>query len=527
MDRATAASFGLRRPSPRRSATVLLLAAATLGLATGLVALLERPPIEVVDASPVYLIAVVAVGSVAGTWPAIGTAVASFLIYDLLFTEPRLSLVIADPRELLDLLLFLLVAIAIGRLVAIQRSRADEADERAREANSLFALSRLLVTAPNARAAASAIADRLRADVDVERVWIAVGPPGRELIVADTDPAGQPPATAVVTTLVRTEDEQPARWVRTHTPTRGVTRSDGEQLRVSVAADGETLGSLGAIRDRSRRPLSRAQTRMLALAADQFAVGLRRDESRRIATDLEVARRGDSLKTSLIDSVSHDLRTPLASIRATAGGLADPAVAWSDAAVREAGSLIDAEAERLDRLVRGVLDLSRIASGSLDPDLEPHELSSLVDPVVKRLRPMLGDRPITVAVPDDLPAIRVDAVLLDLVLSNLLENVAMHTAAATPVAIRANESSPGTVELVVEDGGPGVPARELERVFDRFHRVPRHGQGARQGLGIGLSVVMGLTDAMGGSVTARPSSLGGLAIVVTLQTVPTPPEPAG
>jgi two-component system sensor histidine kinase KdpD len=138
---------------------------------------------------------------------------------------------------------------------------------------------------------------------------------------------------------------------------------------------------------------------------------LRRDQAHRVATDLEVSRQGDVLKTALIDSVSHDLRTPLASIRATAGGLADPAVDWTDAARRDAAGVIDAEAARLDRLVRGILDLGRIDSGSLHPDLEPHDLRSLVEPVVERLRPVFGDRELDIDLDGADTPVVVDAVL--------------------------------------------------------------------------------------------------------------------
>ena len=189
------------------------------------------------------------------------------------------------------------------------------------------------------------------------------------------------------------------------------------------------LGTIVALRDRELGDPSRSETRVLALAADQVAVSLRRDQLRQAATDLEIAHQADVLKTALIDSVSHDLRTPLASIRATAGGLADPEVAWTDEARRDAASVIDTEAARLDRLVSGLLDLSKIASGGLHPDLEPHELWSVVLPVVERLRPSLGERSISVDVPESLPPVLADAVLLDIVVTNLLDNVGAHSAA--------------------------------------------------------------------------------------------------
>jgi two-component system sensor histidine kinase KdpD len=267
---------------------------------------------------------------------------------------------------------------------------------------------------------------------------------------------------------------------------------------------------------------------VLALAADQIAVSLRRDQLRQTRTELEVARQTDALKTALIDSVSHDLRTPLASIRATAGGLADPEVAWSEEASRAAALVIDAEATRLDRLVGGVLDLSRIASGAIHPDLEPHELWAVVEPVVDRMRPSLGARPITISIPDSLPAVLADAVLLDLVVTNLLDNVVAHTPddAAITISAAAGPTSgdEATVTLTIEDGGPGVSTEQLSSLFERFKRATSRPEGSRRGLGIGLSVVRGLVESMGGQVAAAPASIGGLAVIVTLRQAPADPD---
>ena len=507
-----------------------------LGLVTLAVALLERADLAIDDASPVYLIAVVLMGAAFGTPAAVGTAVAAFLIYDTLFTAPRGSLLVADPREWLDLLLFLFVALAVGRLVAIAHRRADAADRRTHEANSLFALSRLLATAETTEDAAPAIAARIRSDARLERVWIAVGPVGRERVVADTGASdGPPPKAPLVASLARQPGDDPARWIRTHdasgtasvgTASAGPT-TDREQYRVRIESDGIALGTLGATRARALGPPSREETRILALGADQVALSVRRDQAHRAATELEVARQGDLLKTALIDSVSHDLRTPLAGIRATAGSLADPAVDWTDARRREAAVVIDQETARLDRLVRGMLDLGRIDAGAVRPELEAHDLASIVEPVVDRLRPMLLTRDIVVDIPLDIPPIEVDAVLLEAILTNLLENAATHAPPPAAVRLRAERGSAGdvaTVRLIVEDGGPGVPEAESARVFERFHRVPGTGAGAQRGMGIGLSVVKGLTEAMGGRAEAGPSPLGGLAITISLRASSDAPE---
>jgi two-component system, OmpR family, sensor histidine kinase KdpD len=511
-------------PSWRRTGFVVALALGSLAVTTLAVSLLEGDLVGIEDASPVYLVAVVAVGAIAGTVPAVITAFAAFLAYDVLFTAPRFSLVVADPREWLDLVLFLFVALVIGRLVSIQHARADEAARRAEEANTLFALSRSLATATSTAEAAADIAERVRIAAGLERVWIVAGPSSAERVLADTG-EGTPPRTPSITSnLVRTPGDEPAKWVRTHTVDRpGPAAKDDPQYRVRIEVDDVQLGALVGSRHRAEGDPTRVQTRVLALAADQVAVSLRRDQLRQAATDLEVARQTDALKTALIDSVSHDLRTPLASIRATAGGLADPDVEWQPEGGRAAAQVIDAEAARLDRLVTGLLDLSRIASGAIHPDLEAHELWAVVEPVIDRMRPALGHRPVTVSIDDTLPPVLADAVLLDIVVTNLLDNVGAHTPDDVPVAISA-ASGDHMVSLIVEDEGHGVPAAVIPQLFERFRRATPRPEGSRRGLGIGLSVVRGLVEAMGGQVSAAPSRSGGLAITVALRQAPAEPD---
>lgn len=483
--------------------------------------MLEGEPLRIEDASPVYLVAIVAAGALAGTVPAIVTAIGAFLAYDVLFTEPRFSIAVADPREVLDLILFLFVGLVVGRLVAVQHARAEEAAQRAAEANTLFALSRSLATATSTAEAAPDIADRVREAANLQRVWILAGSGGLERVLADTGDGTPPPYPSLTSNLIRTPGDEPARWVRTHAGTRGTgpSASDAPQYRARIEVDGVQLGTIVALRERQLGDPVRSETRVLALAADQIAVSLRRDQLRQAATDLEVARQADTLKTALIDSVSHDLRTPLASIRATAGGLSDPAVSWTDDARRSAAGVIDAEAARLDRLVSGLLDLSRIASGGLHPDLEPHELWAVIEPALERVRPSLGERPVHIDVPGSLPPVLADAVLLDVVVTNLLDNISAHSAPDAAVSIRATEDH-GVVRLVVEDGGPGVPTEALGSLFERFRRGPATSDGSRRGLGIGLSVVRGLVEAMAGQVSAERSTLGGLAISIRLRHAP-------
>jgi two-component system sensor histidine kinase KdpD len=298
---------------------------------------------------------------------------------------------------------------------------------------------------------------------------------------------------------------------------------DGDLIRVRIETGGSSFGSLWAVKPAGSGLPDPEATRLLSLAADQLALGLRRDRLRGEATSAEIARRSDALKSALLDSVSHDLRTPLASIRATAGNLADPDLTWSDDEVRSAAETIDAEARRLDRFVRSVLDLSRIESGALRPDLEVFDLPELLDRTVTRLRPVLGDRPISIELAPDLPLIRVDAVLFDAIVANILDNIADHTAPGTRVAIRAASGDPGRARLTIEDSGAGVPPSDLEHIFDKFGRSSRPGEGARRGMGVGLSIVQGMAVALDGLAVARRSELGGLAIDLDLPAAPEPP----
>jgi two-component system sensor histidine kinase KdpD len=253
----------------------------------------------------------------------------------------------------------------------------------------------------------------------------------------------------------------------------------------------------------------------MAAAADQLGQSVIRDRLAAEATAVEVARQGDALKSALLDSVSHDLRTPLAAIRAAAGNLMDPAVAMPPAEVQAVAGSIDAEAERLSRLVRNMLDLGRIEGGALHPSLQLYDLADLIEPVAERMRSVLAAGQLEVEIPVDLPAVDVDAIFVDQIVTNLLENAARY-AAGKAVRVTAKAVG-GQVWLVVDDAGPGVPAAVLPHVFERFYRAPRRRDSRSEGgSGIGLAVVKGLAESMGGSVVARPSPMGGLEVVVRL-----------
>jgi two-component system sensor histidine kinase KdpD len=511
-------------PKPGRpSGPGLLVAFLSLVAATLLTRVLEGA-FDVPNASIVYLLPVVLVGMVYGSWLAVATAVASFLIYDFFFIRPLYTFSVASVQEWLDLLLFLVVALAIGRLSALQLERRREAELRTAEARAMFEISRDIANSASLLEAAPLAASKLAREAEMARIWIGLGAsPRDERVVADTKPGTPRPSQAVRWVLHATSAEEQPSWARVHdagvAPVAARERRADEPVtvfRVPVQAGGQVIGSVWATRLAGSPLPGRSHSRLLAATADQLGQAVVRDRLAAEATAAEVARESDALKSALLDSVSHDLRTPLAGIRAAAGNLMDPQVDWTREEARAAAASIDMEAQRLSRLVRNMLDLSRIEGGALHPSLELYDLADLVDPVVERLRPSLAQAPVEVSIPDGLPPVRVDALLVDQILTNLLENAARY-AAGMEIRISAREVD-GGVEMVIEDGGAGVPDAQLPRLFERFYRGSTRPAGQRNdgGTGIGLTVVRGLAEAMGGSVEARRSELGGLAVAVRL-----------
>jgi two-component system sensor histidine kinase KdpD len=486
-----------------------------LGAVTLVVALLESGGLA--DASAVYLLAVVAVAVLAGTWPAVATAIGAFLLYDVLFIEPRYTFTVADPQEWLNLLLLLLIGIVVGQLAGRARDRAQAAVEGEREALTMFNMSFALASRPETVSALSVIASMLRDETRAQRVWIEVG----DAIPADTLPtAERPPKSTVHTTLRRMPGDEPAEWVRVHAPARGKRSAAAPAdmvYRVAITAGDRSFGSIWITRARTFGDPDHGETRILTVAADQIGGALERDRLQRDATTAEVSRRSDALKSALLDSVSHDLRTPLASIRAAAGTLMDAEVVWPEEQRREIAASIDREADWLNRLVTNLLDMSRIEAGELKPNLAVFDLRDLVEHAINRSMAGHERRSVTIDVPSDLPPVLVDEVYLGQVLANLLDNAAKYAGPDDPIAISTAVRGDGTIRVTVEDGGPGVPPEALPRLFEKFYRVPRPGEGSRRGTGIGLSVVRGLVEAMGGTVTARASDRGGLAVDLDLR----------
>ena len=499
-----------------RIGRVILAVIASVALASLAVAFLEES-VGVPDASSVYLVAVAAIAIRFGIPGAILTAVASVLVYDFLFVNPLHTLTVSDPGEWLNLVLLLFVAVTVGQLAAMERGRAEAALERERESRALFDMTRALAVGETTSEALPAIAAALARDAGMDQVWVAFGADdAAERVAARSDDRAQPWPPRSVAVLQRPTERGGSGWTVVRPPQmRGAPGSPVRHFRVRIEEAGRPIGSIWGVRPPSASEPGRSTSRLLQVAADLVAQSLAHERLIEERRRSEVARQSDELKTALLESVSHDLRTPLATIRAVAGTLIDPEVPVTASDTRAAAAAIDREAERLNRLVGNLLDLSRIEGGALRAADEAIDVEDLVTHVAKRDLGASVTPNLEVTVPAG-TLVRGDPVLLEQALINLLENAATHGGPTSQVRVSAAPApDDGLVRLTVEDSGPGVADAALSRVFDRFYRGDAR-RSRTSGTGIGLAVVRGFVEAMGGRVSARRGELGGLAVDIDL-----------
>jgi two-component system sensor histidine kinase KdpD len=501
------------------------VALALTALITGLIAIV-REGIDVANISMLYLVAVLASAVAFGTGPAIIASVAAFVASDFFFVEPIHTLTVSDPEEWVDLGLLLMTGTITGYLAAALRGRARTAQRREREAVVLYDVVRLM-TGSDLRESLAAVAERLRRELALSAVVIGFhgGPAGGLFAEAGEQEAlGLARASGMAPKLLLGEGASPTpehrgspgRWIRVlppHLPGQPGWAA-GRLHEVPVRLGDGTVGLISLVRYPEAPSFTAADDRLLSAVGNQLAVAIERTRLREEAAEAEILRRTDELKTALLNTVSHDLRTPLSSIIASAGSLLQQDVRWTEDERRDFARAIEEEAERLNRLVGNLLDLSRIQAGSLMPQRSWYDLSALVDDVLGRLRSVTSRHQVVVSVEEELPPVFLDYILIDEVFANLIENAVKYTPPGSEIAVRAIRTN-GAVRVEVEDRGPGFPPEALPRLFEPFYRVQREGQTAR-GTGLGLAVAKGLVEAHGGQIWAENRKTGGARLVFTL-----------
>jgi two-component system sensor histidine kinase KdpD len=490
--------------------------------------------INLANVSMLYLLAVMATAVAFGRGPAIFASVLAFLVFDWFFVAPIHQFTVSDPEEWVSLLFFLLTATVTGQLAAGQRERAREARQREREAVVLYDVVRLLGETDLEHALGD-VAERLRAELQLAGLTVELWRPGGEAFrigagtLVGTHPELWRPTAARVLqggrAPARDEHAAPGRWVRVVPPERSARSqpagSRGELAVVPIRVDERRLGTL-LVHPSGTDRFDSADDRLLSAAAGQIGLAVERDRLRKEATEAEILRRTDQLRAALLNAVSHDLRTPLAAIMASAGSLRQRDVAWSEEERQGFAQAIEEEAERLNRLVGNLLDLSRIEGGSLRPEMSWYDLGVLMDDVIERLRPITARHRVRLSVPDDLPPVWLDPVEIGEVLYNLVENAAKYAPPGTEIEIRVSPE-PGAVRIEVLDRGPGIPAPALDHLFEPFYRAVDH-KPRPKGLGLGLAVVKGLVQAHGGRVWAENRTGGGARFLFTLPATTAPAD---
>ncbi len=450
----------------RRVLTGVLLAVGGLPLLTlGLSAHWLR--LDLGDDLLIYLVAVVAVAVVGGFWPAVLAAVIASLLVNWYFTPPVHTLTIADGKSLLALLLFVTVAVTVSSVVHLAALRARQAARSSEEAEDLLALAQTVLGGEDTPAA---LLDHL------------TGSRGGR--------AG----------LLERAGEQ---WVPV--AASGIAGPD-DPIMHAVAREDLVLELSG-----QHRPLT---PRLLDGVAAQLAAALDRDRLRTQAAQAEALAEGNRMRTALLAAVSHDLRTPLASIKASVSTLRQTDVEWTEADEAALLATIEKSADRLDALIGNLLDMSRLTTGSLQPFLRATAIDE-VAPVA--LRGLDGGSALQMAVPDGLPLVLTDPGLLERVLANLFANALAYSPPGRHPQLRACQSD-GSVLLEIVDHGRGVADELKERMFEPFQRLDERGAdpSGGTGVGLGLAVVKGFLDTMGGTVQAADTPGGGLTMRVLL-----------
>jgi two-component system sensor histidine kinase KdpD len=446
----------------RRQVAGVLLAAAVLPLLTAGLAL-GRPHLSLDDDLLIYLVAVVAVAIAGGFWPAVLAAVAATLLLNWFFTPPVHTFTIDTPQNLLALLLFVTVAVTVSSVVHLAARRAGQAARSGKEAASLLALAQTVLGGGDT---AAAVLDHLtdtvggRAELleHVRGEWVQIAASG-----------DAPQASA---------------------PTRVSAR---QGLVLVVAGQSQPAGP-----------------RLLDGFAAQAAAALDRERLRIQAAQAEALAEGNRMRNALLAAVSHDLRTPLASIKASVSTLRQEDVAWTEDDQAALLATIEQSADRLDALIGNLLDMGRLSAASLQPFLAPAAVDEVAPLALRGLDQAARMR---LLVPDGLPLVLTDRGLLERVLANLFANALAYSPPDRPPAMRAHRAG-DTVVLEVTDHGRGVPDEWKQRIFEPFQRI---GPKAGTGVGLGLAVAKGLAEAMGASLEAADTPGGGLTMRITLR----------
>ena len=470
--------------------------------------------LSVANLSLIFLTAVIAVAVRTRMSVAVYTAALCFLAYNYFFAPPRFTLEIANFDDLLAVVLFFVAALICSRLATRLASQMASLRTAHAHARTLLALGQRLATSADAVGVRTVGAAALAQALDCE-VALLARQPGQSLQVATTAPRE---------VLLSTQDLAAAEWCEKHATPAGRytdTLNAAPYWMLPLGGEDKPLGVV-ALRFAAGQSDPGVEQRSLAQAMVQD-IGQALERAR-LADELEGARvQGETerLRNALLSSVSHDLRSPLASMIGSAGTLANYGEQLPQAERRELLEAILGEGQRLDRYIQNLLDMTKLGYGTLKLNRDWVDAAEIVAAAVARLRKLFPDLQVDIALPPDTVLLYVHPALIEQALFNILENAARFSPPGEPVRVEVRVSGDGLLRIDVRDHGPGIPEDERARIFDMFYSVAR-GDRAPQGTGLGLAICRGMIGAHGGSVEALPVDGRGTTIRITL---PLPEQP--
>ncbi|MGA2383856.1 MAG: sensor histidine kinase KdpD [Gemmatimonadales bacterium] len=489
-------------------------AALIVGACTVLGALVFRA-LTVTDVAMIYLLGVGLVASRYGRGPSVTAALLSIALFDFFFVPPYYTFAVSDVRYLLTFAVMLVIALVISALTFRLRSQAETARERERRTAALYAMSRELAATRGRSEVAAAVSRHLEGTFAARVQILLPDEAGRVAI-----PVGATPAFPM-----DEKERSVAQWVFDRGQAAGAgtdTLSAAQALYVPLVGSAGTVGVIGLRASDAKRFHDPGLQRLLETFAGQAALALERVRLAEQAQHEQVEAEAERLRTALLSSLSHDMRTPLGAITGAASSLLEGG-ALSEAQRRDLLKAILDESQRMNRLIGNLLDMIRVETGALEVQRDWQPLEEIVGVALIRLEERLKDHLVEVKLPPDLPLLEVDGLLVEQVFVNLLENAAKYTPAGTPIEISAAPRD-GTVEVRVADRGPGLPSGEEAKVFDKFYRasVPAAGT-APGGVGLGLTICRGIVTAHGGRMWAENRPGGGAVFTFTLPLPSHPP----
>ena len=460
----------------------------------------------------VYLLGVVVVATRSGPGPSILACVLSVAAFDFFLVPPYYTFAVAEAQDLLTFGAMFVVALVISGLTVRIRWLADAARQRETRTAALYAMSRDLGSARELSAILEAAARHIG---EVFRGRVAV-------LLPDASGSLQPAAVGGTGFVPDPPEMELARWVYLQRKEAGLgteTLPRAGAHYVPLVASRGTLGVLGLRPDDPRTMAVPDQIRQLETFGGQVALALERAQLAAEAQQAQVRVETESMRSALLSSVSHDLRTPLASITGTASSLLEGDATYDAPTRRMLLETLCEEAERLSRLVRNLLDMTRLQSGALRVSKEWHPLEEVIGAALGRMERPLRGRKVVTRVPEDLPLVPIDDVLIEQVFINLLENAVKYTPSGSEIELTARVDD-GAVTVGVADRGTGIPPEDQARLFEKFYRGRST---ASHGAGLGLAICRGIVEAHGGRIWAENRPGGGSVFQFTLPLAGQPP----